>query len=642
MIEKMKYINLMGPIADMDRIVEQYLSRYEIQLEYTMKELVKETGLTAFTDANVYAPVLHKAESLAAMTGLATEDYTSSDMTKDEAIRIVDAANTYLTNMSNELERMKVKRAKRHTALEVLLPFQSLAFRVEQFTQFSFIHYRFGKLPISSFKQFETYLYDDAEVLFLESKRDAEYLWCVYFVPELLRNKISSMFSSLHFEKLELPTEVDGEPLMGSVEEVCKALESQIEALDAEIEAYEQSMLATAEMQEDSNFTRVDIMRACACLRTLSQCYETRKYAAQTEDDFFIFVGWMTDKDSLRMQQNIETDETAVLLIEEDNESIQSRPPTKLRNPWFIRPFEFFVRMYGLPAYDELDPTPFVALTYTILFGIMFADLGQGLFVSLLGLFLWKKKGFALGAIMGVVGLSSMIFGALFGSVFGNEEIIPALWMHPADGANINNTLMYAVGFGVMLILVSMSFHVANAIRRKRLLHAAMEPNGLAGLMFYITVLLAAVMVLLGQTKIMWWLIGICVGLPLLLMMFRHPLLNLIKGRKNLIHGGVGLFLFESVIEMFEVLLGYFSNTVSFLRVGAFALSHASIMGVVWTLSQATNGTHNIFVIIFGNLLVVALEGLIAGIQVLRLQFYEMFSRFYDGGGRAFVPYSNR
>ena len=641
MIEKMKYINLMGPVSEVDRIVEQYLSRYEIQLEYTIKELMNEKGLTPFAEQNAYAPILRKAENFAGMTGLDADAYTGEAITKDEAIRVINAAEAYLADLSTELNRMKAQRKSLQDALEQLVPFQQLSFNVEQLTEFRFIRYQFGRMPLSSFRQFEAFLYDDAELLFLKGKSDGEYLWCVYFVPESLRDKVDSMFSSLHFEKIKLPTAVDSAPLIGNVADVCDDLMQRLDALDEEINAYEKSMLAGVDAKADVPFTREDIMQACAYLRVLSKCFDTRRYAAQTANGFFIFVGWMTMKDAEQLVRDTEHDEAVVLLIEEHNESILSRPPTKLRNMWFVRPFEFFVRMYGLPAHDEIDPTPFVALTYTILFGIMFADMGQGLFVSLLGLLLWKKKGLALGAIMGVIGLSSMLFGALFGSVFGNEHLIPALWMHPAEGNNITNTLLYAVGVGVLLILISMSFHILNAIKKRRMLQASMEPNGIAGLMFYVTVLVVALLVMLGQKMVAGWIIGICIGLPLLLMMFRHPILNLLKRRKKLIHGGVGLFVFESIIEMFEVLLGYFSNTVSFLRVGAFALSHASIMGVVWTLSQAANGTHNMFVIIFGNLLVIALEGLIAGIQVLRLQFYEMFSRFYDGDGRAFVPYAD-
>ena len=91
---------------------------------------------------------------------------------------------------------------------------------------------------------------------------------------------------------------------------------------------------------------------------------------------------------------------------------------------------------------------------------------------------------------------------------------------------------------------------------------------------------------------------------------------------------------------MFEVLLSYFSNTLSFVRIGGFAVSHASMMGVVMMLAGAENGgMGNLIVVILGNLFVCGLEGLIVGIQVMRLEYYEMFSRFYRGGGRKFKPY---
>jgi len=641
MIEKMKYINLMGPVSDLDRVAEQYLSRYEIQLEHTVKELTNEKGLQPFTDPNLYAPLLRQAEGFVKMTGLDPAGCASGDITRDEAIRVTEAAMAYFADLSSALNRMTARRALLRDAAEKLFPFISIHFQMEQLREFEFIQYQFGRMPISSFKQFEAFLYDDAEILFEKGRNDGEYLWGVYFAPESLRDKVGSMFSTLHFERIDLPLSLDGVPLSGDIEDVYEDILDEGHKLDAQIAAYEITMMKEADTRTDVLFTHEDILRAYVKLKSLSDCFDTRKYAARTENDFFIFVGWMTAKDAVRLEKDTEHDEAAVLLIEDYNESIPSRPPTKLRNTWFIRPFEFFVRLYGLPSHDELDPTPFVALTYTILFGIMFADVGQGLLVSLLGFALWKKKRFALGKIMCVIGLSSMLFGALFGSVFGNEELIPALWMHPAEGPDsINNTLIYAIGFGVLLILISMSFHIANAIRKKRLLSAALEPSGIAGAVFYITALMCVMLVVTGHGMIAGWLIGLFIVLPLLAMMFRHPLLNLLQKKKKLFHGSAVMFLFESLIEMFEVLLGYFSNTVSFMRVGAFALSHASIMGVVWMLSHAANGTHNYIVIIFGNLLVIALEGLIAGIQVLRLQFYEMFSRFYEGSGRAFTPFA--
>ena len=104
-----------------------------------------------------------------------------------------------------------------------------------------------------------------------------------------------------------------------------------------------------------------------------------------------------------------------------------------------------------------------------------------------------------------------------------------------------------------------------------------------------------------------------------------------------------GMFFVQGFFELFELLLSYFSNTLSFVRVGAFAVSHAAMMEVVLMLAGAeAGGSPNWLVVIFGNLFVCGMEGLIVGIQVLRLEYYELFSRFYRGTGRAFKPYGKK
>ena len=128
---------------------------------------------------------------------------------------------------------------------------------------------------------------------------------------------------------------------------------------------------------------------------------------------------------------------------------------------------------------------------------------------------------------------------------------------------------------------------------------------------------------------------------PLLAIACKEPLTNKLNKKKELIEGGKGMFVVQAFFEMFEVLLSYFSNTLSFVRIGAFAVSHAAMMQVVMMLAGAENGgTPNIIVVIIGNLIVLGMEGLIVGIQGLRLQYYEFFSRFYKGDGREFKPYA--
>ena len=131
-------------------------------------------------------------------------------------------------------------------------------------------------------------------------------------------------------------------------------------------------------------------------------------------------------------------------------------------------------------------------------------------------------------------------------------------------------------------------------------------------------------------------------GVPLILMLFKEPLTHMIQKRADKMEESKAMFLVEGFFEMFETLLSYFSNTISFIRIGAFAVSHAAIMEVVLQLAGAESGNPNWIGVIFGNLFVCGFEGLIVGIQVLRLEYYEMFSRFYKGSGRAFDPYTKK
>lgn len=134
--------------------------------------------------------------------------------------------------------------------------------------------------------------------------------------------------------------------------------------------------------------------------------------------------------------------------------------------------------------------------------------------------------------------------------------------------------------------------------------------------------------------------LAVMFGVPLILIMLKEPLTRMIKKRKPAIEGGKGMFFVQSFFELFEIMLSYMSNTLSFVRMGAFAVSHAAMMEVVLMLAGAENGgSPNWLIIILGNLFVCGMEGLIVGIQVLRLEYYEMFSRFYKGNGREFKPF---
>ena len=131
----------------------------------------------------------------------------------------------------------------------------------------------------------------------------------------------------------------------------------------------------------------------------------------------------------------------------------------------------------------------------------------------------------------------------------------------------------------------------------------------------------------------------IFLGIPVILFLLKEPLGQMVEGKKPKAEGGVGMFLVQGFFELFETMLSFFSNTISFVRIGAFAVSHAAMMEVVLMLSGASAGSTNWIIFVIGNIIVCGLEGLVVGIQVLRLEYYEMFSRFYKGTGREFKPF---
>ena len=321
-------------------------------------------------------------------------------------------------------------------------------------------------------------------------------------------------------------------------------------------------------------------------------------------------------------------------------------PPVKLKNPKVFKPFEMFVRMYGLPSYHEMDPTIFVALTYIVIFGAMFGDAGQGLCLAVGGFLLYRFKKIELAAIIGTAGIFSTIFGLLFGSVFGFEDLIPALWLRPTTAmadvpflGKLNTVFVAAIGFGMFLILLTMIFHIVNGIRSHSVENIWFDQNAVAGLVFYGSLVAVILLFSTGHTVPAAAVLAVMFGVPLLIIMLKEPLTRLATRQSPAIEGGKVMFFVQSFFELFEVMLSYLSNTLSFIRIGAFAISHASMMEVVLMLAGAEAGTPNWLVIILGNIFVTAMEGLIVGIQVLRLEYYEMFSRFYTGSGKPFKPF---
>ena len=443
----------------------------------------------------------------------------------------------------------------------------------------------------------------------------------------------------MHFERIFIPDEYHG-----TATEAFEKLDRRHREIHAGLDA---NKAAYRKFLEDSSSA---IVSAKAALESCSRSFDIRKLAACTHGDtntFYILCGWMTEKDALAFQKDIQNDEKIFCLMEDQQAPAKKKPPTKLKNPKLLKPFEMYVKMYGLPAYNEMDPTWFVAITYSFIFGAMFGDVGQGLILFLGGLFLYKTKHMDLAGIISCAGVFSVFFGFMYGSFFGFEDVLKAIWLKPMNQmmdvplvGRLNAVFVIAIGFGMFIILICMIFNIINSIRNKDTEKAWFDSNAVAGLVFYGSIVLTVGLFISGKKLPATAVLVVMFGVPLLLMFLKEPLTNLVEKKSKIFPEQKGMFFVQSFFELFEVLLSYLSNTLSFLRIGAFAVSHAAMMEVVLMIAGATNGgSPNWIVVVLGNIFVCAMEGLIVGIQVLRLEYYEIFSRFYAGNGREFQPF---
>ena len=641
MIVKMKFINISGPRDDIDRVTDLYLSRYEIQLESALSELKTVDNLRPFVEINPYRDVLNKAVQFVGYLPNADDVTPDTSLGLDDMFEVVRRANDDYQSLQEKKEKLKKKIEELRSKQLVIAPFRPLDCDLHKVLHYRYITYRFGRIAVEFYHKMQKYLMDDLGAIFVEGERDESYVYGAYFVSPSVAQKVDAVFRALHFERIELKDEFYGTPA-----HAYQSLDREIARINLEIEDIDKQ---AGEMLADR---APQLVAARDRLEELSNNFDIRKLAARMEDkkeDYYILCGWMAEDDVEKFLEEIKDDDKVFVVVEDDHDAYFGEPPTKLDNPKIFKPFEMFVQMYGLPAHNEMDPTMFVGLTYSFIFGAMFGDVGQGLLLLIGGALIYHFKKAPLAGIIATAGIFSTIFGFLFGSIFGFEDVIPALWMRPIDNmttlpflGKLNTVFIVAVGFGMLLIMVAMVLHIINAARAKDVGGMWFDANGAAGLVFYAAVVITIVLFLTGNPLPAGIVMAVMFGVPLILILFKEPLTRMIQKRADKMEESKAMFLVEGFFEMFETLLSYFSNTISFIRIGAFAVSHAAIMEVVLQLAGAESGHPNWIGVVFGNLFVCGFEGLIVGIQVLRLEYYEMFSRFYKGSGRAFDPYTKK
>ncbi len=640
MIERMEFLNITGPKDDIDRIIETYISKYDFQLENALYELKNVKELHAFTDSNPYKDILNRSVELKEY--LKDKNFkTNRQMSIEEADKVTRSLSEKVESFSKKKNELEAELADYEEKLKNVHYFIGLDYDTEKILHFKYVNFRFGSMPKEYYEKFMTFVYEDIDTIFYKAREIDDKVWGVYFVPDSISEQIDAIYSSMHFERFFLPDEYHGTPAVAGAK-----LKTKIQKLKDSILALDNKIVQTL---EDN---REDFLLANQVLHRFNKVFDVRKYAAATRDNrkdkkvFYIICGWLTESDAKKLAKELENEPSTFCIMEKDLSKVAGTPPVKLKNNAIFKPFEMFVEMYGLPNYKEFDPTILIGLTYSIIFGFMFGDVGQGLVLLILGSIIAFKKKSMLAAIIARCGFFSTIFGLMFGSIFGFEDIINPLWLRPAKAmtslpviGNLNTVFVVTIALGMLIIILMMILSILTKLRFKKSGEALFDTNGVAGLVFYTSAFIIIILFMTGNALPASIVLFIMFVLPLILIFLKEPLSALLEKKKVHLEGGTGMFILQGFFELFEVLLSYFSNSLSFVRIGAFAVSHAAMMEVVLMLSGAESGNINWIAVVLGNIFVMGMEGLIVGIQVLRLEYYELFSRFYTGGGRPFKPY---
>lgn len=627
-------------MSDLDRVTAICGKSGAFHPDNSLSFYSDTSGFSPLNEENPYAAPLQKLTdavngSRKKLVLLGEQEMENVQYTREELDAYVRRLATALSDLQNKRAQAQQQVEQYTREIEQVSHFVGMDLNLDEIHDCKYIKVRFGALPRESYEKLQSYN-QNPYVIFFPCTRDELHYWGVYFSPIDVVSEVDRIFSSLYFERTRL-AELKGTPESG-VEELRTLRDQELarmQRVDGQIDA-----LWKKEEEE--------CQKVFSFLTEKSVYFGIRRYAARYNDNF-ILTGWIPADREADLRSALEELETVEYTFESAEEEMSHSPPVALKNKKVFKPFEFFVDMYGLPSYDEVDPTPFVAITYVLLFGIMFGDLGQGICVSIVGWLMWKFKKMKLGKALIPCGISSAVFGTIFGSVFGFEHALDPLYKNvfglsekPIEvmEPNTTNMIIYsAVGIGMFLVVVAILINIYSCIRRKHWENALFGPNGLAGLVFYVSLIVGFG----GQLVFGWqivntaYVLGLIV-LPVAVIFFREVLGGLVEHRSDWKPESWGNFLMQNVFEVFEYLLSYATNTMSFLRVGAFVLVHAGMMLVVFTLAGMTSGIGYVLVAVIGNVFVMGLEGLLVGIQVLRLEFYEMFSRFFDGDGRPFNP----
>ncbi len=559
----------------------------------------------------------------------------------DEAALDVEHLERETLTCVRELEEQKQHLAQLQRYINQLQPVANLNADLDTMRSLQYLFAMMGTIPTANLERLRSSL-EHVPFKLVTLRRDEYLVTVILFGTRRDAEILTRAARSAYLNPLNLPEIYRGTPA-----EAIEALQTGIQRTQERIDGLQADIDRLHE--ERIGHLRLLLWRVRAS-RILAQTiahYGRLRYT-------YLVEGWTPVSKIPVLQEKInQVSNEVVIEVAPPQSRNEAGTPVALEQVSPLRAFQSLVTTYSQPLYGELDPTPLMAITFPLIFGIMFGDVGHGLLLLLLGILLAsraikKLRGMAhFGAIVIACGVTSMIFGLLYGSVFGNEKLLTALWVQPLE--EIMSILVATVGIGALLLSVGMIVNIANAAMLKRWGHLLFGHNGLANLVFYWALLGLAWNVLpemLGLEDSFRLPESLVAILPLvavagaLMVAFSEILENLVEGHRPLVKDSLGTYLVQLPVEIFEMLISLFSNTLSYVRMGAFAVAHGTLSLVIFIIADMV-GAGSVgywVVVVLGNLFVVGFEGMIVGIQTLRLEYYEFFSKFFTGGGANYRP----
>ncbi|MBQ9207687.1 MAG: ATPase [Treponema sp.] len=595
-------------------------------------------------DARSFLSVPDIDSSDIALSSRATEENTS---VAEKFLSDVDELKKREAAATDELKRVKESKEEAESFKNLKVPFAEL-------DHLSFLSIKVGKIDPAVFDELSfsvgqraiiVPLGDDKSKIMAASSKKARF-------------SLDTELKKFGFVPFEIPEDFKGVP------------DDVLQGLEAKLAESQKALDYINEEKRNMAVTHTDVLRSLlASFAISSQIVDVQNNLESTSLVYRI-TGWIPSSDCHSMMKDMDKLTEGRIAIRVYNPlevpsvlNGTEQVPVRLKHGKLVGAFERMIFSYGSPVYGAIDPTPFVALFFTLLFGIMFGDAGQGFVFLLLGLLMnfkvvkvggWNK--FA--PIFMAIGCSSMIMGVLTGEFFGNEEVLkplslaitglfgephaPILHLMP-DGSEHSIKTMFAffgvtVGVGFIINSVGLVINIINNLLMHKVGKALFGKNGLSGAVFFWYVVVMVVRIVVADHSID-MADGIVIGVTLFLTMFSEPIHRIMEHETPVFENGLFAAIIEAIVELLETLISYMSNSISFIRVGAFGLAHAVLGFIIATLSEMA-GPAYLAVMLVGNGIVVVLEGMIVAIQVIRLQYYEFFSKFFNETGREFKPFS--